>query len=421
MLGKFADWSYRPLLVYPDWSARFVYVLIFLFPVAGMSIGGWLTNIFNVLVLFALFTLSKPREPLLRQERVFIWICAAYFTMFIVSSLANGWGTAQTRGLGTELRFLLVIPLYLLVRRYPDSTQWLLRGSILGGIVIFGQAYKDVFIDGQETAWGIYSKNLIGPFAVLIAFWGMYFLWQSRRRLHAVPKFLVISSVVAALGAVGLSGSRGAYVGLIITGLLCVMFFSRPRWMFASLAGMALTGVLLYQVAIVKNRIDLSFTEVQNYLQAKDHSKDSSSATSTGIRLEMMRTGLLLIRDNPLLGFGPGNYKKSIKKYIAENRAHPAIGEHGYPHNAFLEVATAKGVLGLTTLLLLFYYPAAIYLRGYKTCKPTAVLGLIHVAALSAFSLTDHSVVIMNNYTSILLLGTVIFFSAHLRACKEQR
>lgn len=419
MLAKIAEWTYKPFFAYPDKTERLVYFLVFLFPIAGMSVRGWLSNLFNALVLIGLLSLWKKREPLLKPEKVFLWICAAYFSMFIISALGNGWGAIQTHELGTETRFLLVIPLYLLVRRYPDSAVWLLRGGIIGGFFLFAQTYSDVFIDGRATAWGIYSKNIIGPFAVLSAFWSLYYFWQYKSRSHWLVSILIIFSVAAAILTAGYSGSRGGYVGFVVTGILCIMFFSKPRWMLVGLAVMSFVGFSLYKdIEIVRNGIDTALTETRQYFEATNHETDASSLTSAGTRLEMIRTGILFVRDNPIIGIGPGNYRKNAEIYIKEGKASPSIAEHSFPHNAFLEVATAKGLLGLITLLLLFYYPVFIYIRDYKVCKPTAVIGLIHIVAISAFALTDHSVVVMNNYTSILLLGIAIFFSGHMRACK---
>lgn len=419
-MKKIINWANKPFAVYPDVTERIVYLLIFLFPIAGMSVRHWITNIFNILVLIALFTLRKPREPLLKQEKYFLWICVAYFSMFIISSLANGWEKTQTYYLGTELRFLLIIPLYLLLRRYPDCSKWLLRGAILGGGFLFSQAYYDVFIMGYRTAQGVYSKNLIGPFAVLTGFWSLYFVWENFTKLKSLSKIIIILSIIAAFTTASLSGSRGSYIGFLITGLSCIMFFSKPRWMFSGLIVICLISFLSYQNSrTVKQGVDVAINGTQQYFQADDHIKDKSSYSSTGIRLEMMRTGISIIRDNPLTGIGPGNYIKITQHYIQEAKASPSIRGYTNPHNAFLEVASAKGIIGLICLLMLFYYPAYIYIKGYKASKQTAILGLMHVILFSSFSLTDHSVVLMNNYTSILLLGMAIFLSAHIRQCKH--
>lgn len=421
-MEKIINWVNKPFAAYPDITERIVYLLIFLFPIAGMSVRHWITNIFNILILIALFTLKKPREPLLKQEKYFLWICAAYFSMFIISSLANGWEKTQTHYLGTELRFLLVIPLYLLLRRYPDCSKWLLHGAILAGIFLFGQACYDVYIMGYPTAQGIYSKNIIGPIAVLAGFWSLYYVWQNFKDLNKPILILIVLSIIAAFTTAGLSGSRGAYVGFVITGLACIMFISKPRWMFASIVAISLIAFVFYQnLNIVKQGVDIATHEAQQYFQAKDHTNanEPSSNTSIGVRLEMMRTGVLLIRDNPLIGIGPGNYHKNILEYIKEGKANPFLSGYAHPHNVFLEVTTAKGVAGLITVLLLFYYPAYIFIKGYKNKESTAVIGLIHIISISAFSLTDHSVVIMNNYTSILLLGIAVFLSGHFHYYKQ--
>lgn len=423
-MEKIINWVNKPFAAYPDITERIVYLLIFLFPIAGMSVRHWITNIFNILVLIALFTLRKPREPLLKEEKYFLWICAAYFSMFIISSLVNGWEKTQTYYLGTELRFLLVIPLYLLLRRYPDCSKWLLHGAILGGFFLFGQAYYDVYIVGHPTAQGIYSKNIIGPLAVLVGFWSLHYVWQNFKELNKPALIFILISITAAFTTVGLSGSRGAYFGFLVTALASVLFITKPRWMLASLATICLTAILFYQSSnTIEQGVDQAKNQVQQYFQAIDHTnaEEPSSNTSIGVRLEMMRTGSLLIRDNFLTGIGPGNYHKSIIEYIKEGKANPALRGYAHPHNVFMEAITAKGIIGLVTVILLFYYPAFVFIQGYKNYKPTSVLGLINIIAISAFSLTDHSVVLMNNYTSILLMGMSIFLSMHMRQCKLHR
>ena len=415
------DWTNKPFAANPEITERIVYFLIFLFPIAGMSVKHWITNIFNILALIALFSLRKPREPLLKQERIFLWICAAYFGMFLISSFVNGWEQEQTYHLGTELRFLLVIPLYLLLRRYENCTKWLIRGAIVGGFILFAQAFYDIAILEFDTARGVYSKNIIGPSAVLVSFWSLYYLWANVKTINIYSLFFILLSIILALSTVGLSGSRGAYVSFLLTATACILFFSKPRWMFLSIAGAIITSIVLYQnVNIVKDGVNTAVKEIPVYFQAPDHTKDPSSTTSTGVRFEMFRTSALIVRDNPLTGIGPGNYRKTIKTYIDKGEAHPILVDFKYPHNTFLEVLTAKGFIGLLTVLLIFYYPAYLYIKGYKSSENTAVIGLIQVTAMTGFSLTDHSVVLMNNYTSILLLALAIFLSSHLRSTSTQ-
>ncbi len=58
------------------------------------------------------------RPALLKQEKVWLWLCAVFFLAFVVSALINGWGHVQNRELAVEIRYLLVVPLYLMLRQY---------------------------------------------------------------------------------------------------------------------------------------------------------------------------------------------------------------------------------------------------------------------------------------------------------------
>ncbi len=405
-----------------DKSKIFVYFLIFLFPIAGMSVKHWISNIYILLILLALYSLRKKSSPLLKQEKYFLWICAIYFTTFIFTSLVNGWGKAQTYYLGTELRFLIAIPLYLLLRRYSNCDTWLIRGAILGSIFMFSQAFYDVYILNHNSAIGIYSKNIIGPYAVLTGIWSFIYILYNYKTLKHNQIYFIIFSILAAMFTLALSGSRGGFVGFFLTSILCVILFSKYRWIIPSLITICLIAFLFYKnLNTVQLSVDAAINKTKLYFQTEDHVKDIYLKNSTGIRLEMIRTSILLIKEKPLVGIGPGNYEKAIEHYIQVGKANPAIGNFAFPHNSFLEVVIGKGLIGLLSLLLLFYYPAYIYIKTYKLSKSTASIGLVNITAFTAFSFTDHSVILMNNYTSILLLSMTIFFSAHINKVSSIR
>ena len=83
----------------------------------------WISTSFALLTLLSLPNLFKERNELKREERIFLAICGAFFAVFVISALTNGWTDLQTRYLGKEMRVLLIIPIYLMLRCYPDATQ----------------------------------------------------------------------------------------------------------------------------------------------------------------------------------------------------------------------------------------------------------------------------------------------------------
>ena len=394
------------------------YGLLFLFPIAGMLITGWLTNIYNALFLLGLVYLGKRTQALCREERIYLIICAAYFSIYILSSLVNGWGKMQTHDLGTELRFLLVIPIYLLVREQAASWYWLLLGGLLAILVIFVQSYYEVHWQGRPTSWGAYSKNLIGPFAALLAFW-VLFLWQARTRVYM--KAAICVAFILAVLATGLSGSRGAFVGFVVMCIGWSLVHIRARWvLIVAVLVVGLLGLVYQKLPIANEGVTRAIAGYNAYMLDPDKAHSKILSGSTEIHLEMWRAARYFFPDHPIIGVGPGNYQATAKKYAQEGKVNPAIAEHGHPHNSFLEALYSKGIIGLISLLLLLYYPFYIMFKTRNKSRMSAGLGMLHITGLSAFSLFDASPILMNNYTSILLLGIAVFFSNHLNQIKQQ-
>ena len=93
------------------WRANSGHLLLFLFPMAGMSIVGWISYIFAFLTLISLSFVFYKQHQLHREERVLITIFFLGFTAFMLSNTVNGWGEDQVSALGVEIRYLLFIPL----------------------------------------------------------------------------------------------------------------------------------------------------------------------------------------------------------------------------------------------------------------------------------------------------------------------
>lgn len=390
------------------------YALLFLFPIGGMLVRGWLTNVFNLLFLIGLFYLRKRNKPLRKEEKVYLWICVAYVGIYFVSSITNGWGQMQTHYLGTEIRFWMIIPIYLLVREQPNSWRWMLYGSLLGIVFIFTQSAYEVLVQGRATAWGAYSKNLIGPFAALLGFYVLG-LWQERKNV-CFKTILVIAFVLAMLATV-LSGSRGAYVGFVAMFMGWMLLQIPLRWMLVSMILMfGVLGGIYLKSNIVHEGVSKAFSEFDEYLRNPDIAHTKNFNGSTEVHLEMWRAARFFFPDHPILGVGPGNYQATAKKYAQEGKVNPEIAGHGHPHNSFLEALYSKGIIGLISLLLLLYYPFYILFRTRQQSRNSAGLGMLHIIGISGFSLFDASPILMNNYTSILLLGIAVFFSYHLYA-----
>lgn len=402
------------------WREYAVYGLLFLLPVGGVSVRHWISSIFTLLALLALPDLVRARARVTIAERALLVIVAAFFGVFLLTSFANGWSHVQTSHLGTEIRFLFFIPIYFMVRRYPAAGVWLLRGGLVGGLVLFGQALYDLYVLRLAQAQGIYSPNLLGPYAALLSVFALTLRRIDRSRPWM--RYAVSASVLFALAAMLLSGSRGAYVGFI--GMVAVWGALRLRGWRQVLPVLVALGVIAvgYQASdAVRYRIDKAGMDFISELDGNGPERNGPRLDSVPARLEMWRAAAMIFRDNAVFGVGRGNYAGAARKYVEQGQVHPDVTQHSHPHNAYLEMMVSKGSLGLLAFLALLLYPLAVFARTHRRARETALLGMTLITGFALFSLTDASPFIKGNFISLFLIYLAAVFAWHTERLRGQQ
>ena len=126
--------------------------VVFLFPLAGTFVRHWISDLFVLLLLLSLFFHKKSnKNPMTNEEKVFLAGFLAYFVVFILTSLVNGWREEQTDWLLLELRFLAIIPIYLMLRDIPHVGRALLFGALLGIILTFCWSMYELYIMSRKV------------------------------------------------------------------------------------------------------------------------------------------------------------------------------------------------------------------------------------------------------------------------------
>ena len=394
------------------WRERLVYLLLFLFPLLGISLNHWFSSIYALVFIVSLTCLMEKKGPVLcREERTFLYLMMAYFLTFILSAVANEWAELQTRYLGVEIRYLAVIPIYLMLRNYSDASRWLLAGVMIAALIVGAQAYCDVSVLNKARAWGVYSPNLLGSYAAILAVWLLIEL-----RFQLKEKWWLIPLCISALLAVALSGSRGAYLGLLMMVFVIIMM-TMSNWRRYTVLAVMVVGLALTYVMIdeVKGRVDIAVVEVSDYLSKTESVDYERPLDGTAVRFEMWRFVGRVFVDEPIFGIGRGNYVSVANEYIRAGIVHPDVGEHAHPHNAYAEALISRGAVGLCAFLLMLLYPLYYFFSTRSQAQYTALLGVVYIVGFMVFSLTDASTFIKGNFSSVFLLFLAVIFSWHIR------
>jgi O-antigen ligase len=99
---------------------------------------------------------------------------------------------------------------------------------------------------------------------------------------------------------------------------------------------------------IFSNRVDAAMTELSDY---KNH-----AYSSTGLRISAAINSWSIIKENPIIGVGTGDYKNEFKKASIKNnlKLEDKLVIHN-PHNMYVLILVQFGLVGLLALLFMFY------------------------------------------------------------------
>lgn len=197
---------------------------------------------------------------------------------------------------------------------------------------------------------------------------GIYFY---QKEYKTSSNYYLAIALILSLGSF-LTFSRGGYLGLIF-GLAFFSFFAfKSKFSyflndFGRLTLLILSLLTLLLIFIIPNPI------TNRLISSFDLSEGSNSG-----RLQTWHQSLEVIRANPLLGVGLGNYALSIKP--SANYREPI-----YSHNTFLDIAAETGILNALVWLFLFLFAIINFTHKFIKNKDFVQLGL--AAALVSFSI----------------------------------
>lgn len=402
--------------------------LVFLFPLFTNTLRHWASAIYILLALVSLFSLKKWTYDLKKEEKIFLAIILLHVASTALSNAMAGWTRAShTWFFSGDMRFLFAVPVYLYLRSIPDIWKYFLMAVPVGGIIIgitgivdFMQLYMRGSVD-MIFAEGVYGHIFQGNISVLwsvLSFAALEFYKNNK-----TMRMLCIAGVV--LGAVGalVSVTRNAWLSLV---LLYMLVFVLQGGVAKPLKALGLKGVVIIGLALipvlyflsgidyVNARFTRIFQEPVAYFNA-DRSKPIEF-TSIGFRLEQWRGAIYAFEEKPFFGHGVGNTGIVHNRYVNEGKLNEVIyqpsadrGNPTHTHSVYFSYLGDTGLVGLTLILLVLFYPAYIALRLRNVSSNAWKVQLLLSSSFVLASLTEHPFV-RNNWTSVFVVCSVVLF-----------
>ncbi len=278
-----------------------------------------------------------------------------------------------------------------LITRICKALVWV---ALLQGLIGIFQYYDIAFTEvpgANEKPYGLMgNRNLFGSAQVFIAPFVFYMLYSGNKLWKYISG---ISLTIVSL-SIFLSQTRSAwlaFVAVILVSLILTIIFSpanRKKWILGTVIGTLVIAafISLFLAADIEGQLSQSVTSRAASLTGAVVSNSNASSTVTD-RLQIWKQTGQLIKDNPALGVGPGNWKIAILQYGTEGLIW-AYGNYSPDrvHNVYLQVTAETGIPGA-----IFYFGMwlLIAFAGFKTILRTKnedqkILVILMLAGLSA-------------------------------------
>lgn len=214
--------------------------------------------------------------------------------------------------------------------------------------------------------------------------------WSEFRnsRLAFLPVVAMLCGVLASI----VSGSRGAWLGLLLVLLPLLKYGSavHGKRLAYGVAAALVFSAIAYAVPAteIARRVDDAVSEVQRYAATRD------ATTHIGVRLDLWRASLMMIAENPLIGVGRDEFRPALLELARQGRVpqSPALG-YSSPHNDVLNTLATGGLVDFVFLMLMYGAPLAFFWKtlhsGAAQRTVPALAGLLLVICFIGFGLTD--------------------------------
>ncbi len=311
---------------------------------------------------------------------------------------------------------LFFAPLYLLKdgHDYKRLIKYLIAGTLLTVVVVFirhladGLSYDSI----NFNLWPFYRNHV--SYACMIAVVLPFVIWHALQEKRKGKRTILLGVVFFLLISLYFSYTRAAILSVVLS----IPFVFIVQWkiikpaFFVTLLGVSfIFGKLIY---------DYNYLEFAPNYQTTIQHQDFEDVLSATYRLEDLSTmerfyrwiaGYNMIKERPILGYGPANFYdfyrpftvKSFTTYVSDNKDQSGI------HNYYLMLWVEQGVLGLILFLSLVYATFGIGQKLYHSNLSKADKQLVLAAMSSIFIIL--SVSFMNDMIETDKVGALFFLS----------
>jgi len=243
------------------------------------------------------------------------------------------------------------------------------------------------------------SYNPILAFSVYLVLHQLFFNKKLTNLAFSFYSFFAISMSINMFITGGRAGQVGFFVVLII---LIFQIFDKKRIKSLLIISTIIPSIffLAYQSSsLFQTRVNLAFQEINTY-----DSINMNNGSSVGQRINYAINSWHIIKNNPLIGVGTGDFPEEYRKVNESNT--PGLPNVTNPHNMYTLVLSQLGLLGLFSMMSILFFQIKFSLKSTERfIKDT---GMTLPILFTILMLSDSY--LLGHYTTLMF----VFFSSFL-------
>jgi len=329
-------------------------------------------------------TLKNTRFDTLEKSMLGFWLLYCGFT-FLDLSFRSEWDWKEFQ---EPSRFLLLLPVFLAVRKYGFNVNALRFGVLLGAILAGIWGYYQKMELGMQRAMGdtryqIAAFGDIGLISGVMTVALLQPLWKTSKLWLLITFVGFGAGVFASLA----SGTKGGWISVPFLCWILVELTDNPtyRKRFAAMGILFVTGLLVWWLSpFIQDRVSVIGPAIYKYFVLGE-----VHDFSAGIRLALWHGAVLIFWDNPLFGTGPGTYGDQLRIYVDSGALTPEVLKILAPHSQFFNSIVESGTFGPVMVYGIYISFILHCKRHLANNKSLATTGILMAVGFMDFGLVE--------------------------------
>jgi len=338
----------------------------------------FMQKLINAIIIFACFSIAMPTAwvSVASAFLLFAWIISGkysekfkliyknpaaisvliLFSFYCIGSIYSSGNIKESGTFLLKYAKLLIIPIIISVVRTKKIRHNGMNAFLFGALILLSISYfKWLGIipmnlglhDLPDNSQGYLAfknriaHNILMSFLMFVFFCKAYFDKTQWRWVWLVIALLSLIDLMYLVG-----GRSGQIIALCFVLFLPLYFYGKEAYKYLLIAAISIFMLHKQLEPLMPGRLLETSQEVSEH-------KSDVHLTSAGIRLEMYKNTLSLIKQSPFIGYGTGALRYEYNKLA--NTQDTLLKDVPNPHNQYLLTFFELGMAGFAALIFMFY------------------------------------------------------------------